>query len=268
MTVQLDRTTRAWLPELRVARSPWHVRGIRDGAVVVDAAEALLVWEPRRATPVYAVPEQALRGRLEDGGTARTPDASEERLPVLHPGVPFAVHTAPGTALRLVADDGPAIDVFRIDDPLLGDAVLVDFAALAWFEEDLEQPAHPHDPFQRIDVRPVDARVVLRLGDAVVVDTVRAKRLAETHLPLRWYVPPEDVLVPLEPSATVSWCAYKGRATYRSAVVGDRRVEDLFWTYEDPLPDGRDVLGLLGVYAERLEVEVQPAAGPAASVGA
>ena len=268
MTVQLDRTTRGWLPELRIARSPWHVRGTRDGAVVVDAPDALLVWEPRRATPVYAVPERALRGRLEPGGPTRPPTPAEERLPVLHPGVPFAVHTAEGTALRLVPSDRPAVDVFRVDDPLLRDAVLVDFAALTWFEEDAEQPAHPRDPYHRIDVRPTGARVRMRLGDAVVVDTVRARLLAETQLPLRWYVPPEDVLVPLEPSATVSWCAYKGRATYRSAIVGDRRVDDLFWTYEDPLPDGRDVLGLLGVYAERLEVEVQPAPGPAASVEA
>lgn len=266
MAVQLDSVTRGWLRELRVARSPWRIRGRRGEETLVDAPEALLVWEPRRATPVYAVPEEAVLGAVLDGGEAREPSPAEQRLPVLHPGIPFAVHTAPGRPARIRAGSGEEVAAFRFDDPQLAGHLAVDFAALRWFEEDQEQPAHPHDPFHRIDVRPVAARVVMRLDDAVVVDTLRARRLAETQLPLRWYVPPEDVRVPLEPSATVTWCAYKGRATYRSAQVGERRIEDLFWTYEEPLPDGRDVDGLLGVYSERLDVTVEPAARAAASV--
>jgi uncharacterized protein (DUF427 family) len=96
----------------------------------------------------------------------------------------------------------------------------------------------------------------MSLDGVVVVDTDRARLLAETMLPLRWYVSVDAVRVPLEASATTTACAYKGRAAYRSARVGERLVEDLFWTYEHPLSDGRDVAGLLGVYAERLDVVV------------
>jgi uncharacterized protein (DUF427 family) len=266
MAVQLDSETRAWLGELRVARSPWRIRGRRGERTVVDAPSALLVWEPRRPTPVYAVPEDAVRGTVSDGGPPRGLTPMEQRLPVLHPGIPFAAHTAAGRS-AVIAGFGEEVAAFRFDDPALAGHLAIDFGALRWFEEDQEQPAHPHDPFHRIDVRPVAARVVMRLGDAVVVDTVHARRLAETQLPLRWYVPPEDVRVPLERSGTVTWCAYKGRATYRSARVGDHRVDDLLWTYEEPLPDGREVGGLLGVYSERLEVTVEPAADAAATVG-
>jgi uncharacterized protein (DUF427 family) len=51
-------------------------------------------------------------------------------------------------------------------------------------------------------------------------------------------------------------------AAYRCARVGDRLLRDLFWTYEEPLSDGRDVAGLLGVYAERLDVVVDGAPQP------
>ena len=40
-------------------------------------------------------------------------------------------------------------------------------------------------------------------------------------------------------------------------VTWDAEAEqDLFWVYDEPLSDGRDVQGLLGVYAERLDVAV------------
>jgi uncharacterized protein (DUF427 family) len=69
---------------------------------------------------------------------------------------------------------------------------------------------------------------------------------------VRWYVPAKDVRVPLQPTETVTWCAYKGRATYSSAVVGSRVVPDLAWTYAEPLRDGGEIRGLLGFYAERM----------------
>ena len=68
MALQLDSVTRDWLGELRVARSPWRIRGRAAGETVVDAPEALLVWEPRRVTPVYAVPEAAVLRPVLDGG--------------------------------------------------------------------------------------------------------------------------------------------------------------------------------------------------------
>jgi uncharacterized protein (DUF427 family) len=148
------------------------------------------------------------------------------------------------------------VRAYRFQAPELDGLVSIDFDALTWCEEGTEQIAHPRDPYHRIDVRPTTAHLVMSLDGRVVVDTDRAHLLAETMLPLRWYVSPDAVQVPLEPSATTTACAYKGRAAYFSARVHGRLVEDLFWTYENPLADGRDVQGLLGVYAERLDVVV------------
>ncbi|MCU1473239.1 DUF427 domain-containing protein [Amnibacterium sp.] len=266
MAVLLETRARRDLRELRVATSPWHVRGIAGSHTVVDSRRVRLVWEPRRVTPVYAVPEGDVRGTVEAAGPPRPLTGAESGRPVLDPTVAFDAHTAAGETVRIRTGNGDAVAAFRIHDEALAGFVTIDFDALTWFEEGSEQPAHPRDPFHRIDVHPTRQHVVMSLDGEVVVDTDRARLLAETMLPVRWYLPADAVRVPLEASETSTACAYKGRATYGSARVRDRLLEDLFWTYEHPLSDGRDVQGLLGVYAERLDVVVdgvaQPRPGP------
>lgn len=266
MTVQLEDRARHDLHELRLARSPWRIRGVARFETVVDTRRASLVWEPRRVTPVYAVPEEDVQGTIDQIGPPRPLTEAESARPVLDPSVPFDAHTAPGETLRIRTADGVQVAAFRIDDPQLEGFIAIDFRALDWLEEETAQPSHPRDPFHRIDVRATGQRVVMSLDGVVVVDAAGAHLLAETMLPLRWYVAPDAVQVPLEPSRTTTACAYKGRAGYLSARVDGRLVEDLFWTYEQPLADGRDVQGLLGVYAERLDVVVdgtpQPRPGP------
>jgi uncharacterized protein (DUF427 family) len=256
MAVQLEARARQDLNEIRVTRSPWHVRGRANGTPVVDTRRASLVWEPRRVTPVFAVPEEDVEGVVERTGPPRSLTAAESARPVLDPSVPFDAHTAEGETLRIRTPDGVEVSAFRIDDPQLHGLIAIDFGALDWLEEETAQPSHPRDPFHRIDVRATDQHVLMSLDGVVVVDAPRAHLLAETMLPLRWYLDADAVQVPLEPSTTTTSCAYKGRAAYFSARVDGRLVEDLFWTYEDPLADGRDVRGLLGVYAERLDVVV------------
>ena len=56
---------------------------------VVDSTRAILVWEPRRVVPSYAVPTEDIAAEL-----APAPAADREHPGVLHPGVPFAVWLA------------------------------------------------------------------------------------------------------------------------------------------------------------------------------
>jgi uncharacterized protein (DUF427 family) len=256
MSAHLDRLGWSLLQDLQVAATPWRIRGERSGEPVVDTGDALLAWEPRRVTPVYAVPEAGFLLPLGPASAPRPLTEVELRRPVLDPSVPFAAHTAPGRIRTAQPATGPAVEIFAIDDPVLGGRLLVDFAALDWLEEDSAVVAHPHDPFHRIDVRQTRRHVVMTVDGTTVVDSTRARMLAETRLPVRWYVPREDVRVPLEPSATTSSCAYKGHASYFSARIGERLERDLGWTYRSALPDGRDVEGLLGFYAERMDVTV------------
>jgi uncharacterized protein (DUF427 family) len=129
----------------------------------------------------------------------------------------------------------------------------VEFGALdEWFEEDERQIGHPPDPHHRIDVRRTSRRVRVSIGGSVVADTTSAHALFETGLPVRWYMPREEIGAELEPSDHRTVCAYKGHATHYD-VAGERAVA---WSYEDPLHDGRPVKGLVAFYNERVDIEV------------
>ena len=60
----------------------------------------------------------------------------------------------------------------------------------------------------------------------------------ETSLEPRLYVEPRFVRMDLlTVSATHTYCPYKGTATYWTARVGGEVLEDIAWSYEDPLPE-------------------------------
>jgi uncharacterized protein (DUF427 family) len=129
----------------------------------------------------------------------------------------------------------------------------VDFDALdEWFEEDQRQVGHPPDVYHRIDVRPTSRHIRVSIGGRLVAESTRAKALFETGLPVRWYMPREDIRAELEPSDHRTTCAYKGHATHFD-VAGEDAVA---WTYTDPLHDAEPVRDLVAFYNERVDVEV------------
>src|SRR4051794_32929470 len=69
-------------------------------------------------------------------------------------------------------------------------------------------------------VVPCERRVRVELGGETVADSTRALRVLEPSHPPVIYIPPEDVWPGwLAPSASrTTWCEYKGRAHYLSAV--------------------------------------------------
>jgi uncharacterized protein (DUF427 family) len=91
----------------------------------------------------------------------------------------------------------------------------------------------------------------------VLAQTSRATLLFETPLPVRYYIPREDVRMELlTRSELETVCAYKGVASYWSAQVGDRLVADVAWSYERPLHDAQPVAGNIAFFTEHLDLEV------------
>ena len=108
----------------------------------------------------------------------------------------------------------------------------------------------------RIEIRPSTAHVRVEHEGTVLAESGRALELHEGKLPVRYYLPREDVRTDLlEPSETTSHCPFKGDATYLSAPG----VKDAFWVYEDPSEEAaRPVDGMLAPWPGRVDVIVTP----------
>src|SRR6516225_6823867 len=124
------------LGELRYEPIEKRIRATLGDDEVIDSIRAMLVWEPKRIVPSYAVPVDDVDGELI--ASAPRTDAAAEAIvvpqlagrPVYDPSVPFAVHTAEGQPLDLKADAGAREGAaFRPADDALSGYVIVDFGA-------------------------------------------------------------------------------------------------------------------------------------------
>jgi uncharacterized protein (DUF427 family) len=250
------------LSELRFIPTAKHLRATIAGTTVVDSHRAVLLWEPQRVVPQYAVPvddvaADLVPGRPGDGDTRGGPVLMGERsIEVLTPEAGFGHHTAQGEVLTVrTADDERIGAAFRLADPDLADHVVLDWDAFdEWFEEAQRVIGHPHDPLARIDVLRSDRHVRVERDGTVLAESSRPSLLFETGLPVRFYLPAEDVRFDLlRPSATRTICAYKGIASYWA--VPDTAT-DVAWTYPDPLPDAVPVADMVCFFDERVDIVV------------
>ena len=196
---------------------PRRVRAMRAGETVVDSRRVKMLHQ-HAALARYFFPRDDVRW-----------DKVAELQPVLPPA------GAPGL-------DGHVTFAWQDLD--------------AWFEEDEQLIAHAIDPYHRVDVRLTSRHVVVADGGVVLADTRRARALFETGLPTRWYLTREDIAVPLEPSELRTECAYKGVASYFSARIGERLLENIAWSYPEPRHDASAVQNLICFFNEALDIDV------------
>lgn len=237
------------------------VRASIGEQVVVDTVRARVVWEPRRVVPSYAVPENDVAAELLSfvGVDGAQHPVQLDGVEVLDPSSPFTAHSTPGSSLTLrtphVERAGAA---FRPDDPELAGYVVLDWDAFTtWTEEDEVLLAHPRDPFSRIQCLRSSRRVQIAVDGVTLADSSAPTLLFETHLPTRYYLPPDDAVMDLlEPSDSHTVCAYKGEASYYSVQVNGTTLPDIAWTYPEPQHDAAPVRDLICFYNERLDVTV------------
>jgi uncharacterized protein (DUF427 family) len=88
----------------------------------------------------------------------------------------------------------------------------------------------------------------------VIADTQRAYRVLETSHPPVYYIPPEDSAMNyLQLSEGASFCEWKGRASYYTLTVGDRRVVDAAWAYAQPTAPFAPIAGFLAFYPSKMD---------------
>lgn len=105
MTIDLRSQQHVQREQLRYAATAKRLRASREGALVCDTTEALVVWLPRHVVPQYAVPRSSLGDELPQGAAVFEGDGVdghvllpfgefdwlEEDEPVIgHPHDPFS----------------------------------------------------------------------------------------------------------------------------------------------------------------------------------
>lgn len=92
------------------------------------------------------------------------------------------------------------------------------------------------------------------VGEEVIADTCRAKRVLETSHPPTYYIPPEDVRREfLRPAPGTSWCEWKGRASYYDLVVGDRVIPRAAWYYAEPMRAYGSIRNYVAFYPSKVD---------------
>lgn len=223
------------------------VRGTKGDVTVVDSRRPVLVWEPGRPVPLYAFPREDVRTDLlrETVRPATGRHAGATVFYDLEAGggtVTEAAWTYPGEELA-------------------------GYIAFAWFgrevldhwsEEDEEIFVHPRDPHKRADALPSARHVQVGIEGTIVADTRSPVLLFETGLPVRYYLPREDVRLDLfTPSGHRTRCPYKGEATaYWSWSGGGDVPPDIAWSYPDPLPAVGAIGDRVAFYNEAVDLTV------------
>jgi uncharacterized protein (DUF427 family) len=125
----------------------------------------------------------------------------------------------------------------------------------SWFEEGRRLVSYPPNPYHRVDCRPTRRRLRADVAGVTLVDTDDTVILFETALAPVLYVDPAYVRTELlRPTATTTYCNYKGWATYWAAAIDDTVVDDVAWTYEEPLPESTRIKGYFCFDATRADV--------------
>ena len=263
MATKLSEVLFSKFPDLRYQPTAKRVRAMVGGSAVVDTVQALLVWEPKRVTPIYAVSEADLRAELAPPGQ-QADDVPEhgfrlgrEGPPGLDPRTGFGRHTAAGEELDVVTSQARLPRAaFRPADPDLAGYVVLDFNAFDWLEDDEEIIGHPRDPFHRVDIRASSVPVEVAVDGVTLASTTSGQLLYETMLPVRYYLPRADVRLELlqdSPKRTV--CPYKGRASYYT-YPGSEEGRNIAWVYDSTMRDAGQIQGLVCFFNERVDLTV------------
>lgn len=165
-------------------------------------------------------------------------------LIVWPPGRVVPTYAVPREDIRgeVAGDDGP-----------LDGYVTVEFGTLdTWYEEDERNIGHPKDPFHRIDILHGSRHVRVEHAGTVLAESTRPYLLFETGLPIRYYLPPEDVdTAALARTATRSTCAYKGHASYWA-----HDGQDIAWFYPEPQREAAEIQDRIAFFNEHVDITV------------
>lgn len=117
-------------------------------------------------------------------------------------------------------------------------------------------PDHP------ITITASGDHVVVRSGQSTIADSRSTLVLREADYPPVRYIPLADVdRSQLAASELITYCPYKGDASYYSIARDADRGTDAVWFYDDPYPAVAEIKGHVAFYPDRAELSVDASDG-------
>lgn len=232
---------------VKTDRNPKRVSVRWNGEVVADSIRTLILHE-RDKLPVYYFPREDVRSELLVTSDNKT------YCPVKGEASYYSLS---------VNEEISENAVWSYEQTIPGREDITGYYAFywnkvgAWYEEDEEVFVHPRDPYKRIDALRSSRHIEIYLNGVKLADSKRPIILFETGVPVRYYLPEEDLnTTVLEASELETACPYKGKASYRSVRINDDLHKDIVWFYENPIPEIPQIAGLFSFYNERVQVIV------------
>lgn len=113
---------------------------------------------------------------------------------------------------------------------------------------------HP-GPDHPITVEPNPNRVVVTSNGTTLADTSDALTLREASYPAVFYIPLADLDESLlERTDHVTYCPYKGEASYFSVPSLGAPGENVIWQYQDPYAAVSEIKDRVAFYADRVTI--------------
>ncbi len=103
-------------------------------------------------------------------------------------------------------------------------------------------------------VEPTYCRIQVMLGDEVVADTTRAKRVIERGHPPVYYIPSADIRPGvLWDVPRTTQCGDKGLARFYDVIAGQKHARCAAWAYPEPQPGFEDIKDHVAFYPGKMD---------------
>ncbi len=223
--------------------SPKWVRAVLNNTIIADSKQIYLLSSI--GPPNYFFPKADIQMDFLH------PSRHREHSPIFGDAHYYTVIVGDSTAENAAwTYPKPVSDSFNLSGYIAFEWDKMD----VWYEEAEQVYIHPHDPHKRIDTLQSTRHVVINIGGVTVAESHNPVLLFETGLPTRYYLPKLNVRMDLLiPSNTATSCAYKGKAQYYSAKIGDRIIPDVAWYYTYPTMEASKIAGMICFFNERVD---------------
>jgi class 3 adenylate cyclase/uncharacterized protein (DUF427 family) len=115
-------------------------------------------------------------------------------------------------------------------------------------------PGFAEHPGYQLSFEPADKRVKVVFNGEVIADSSHAMILRETRLSPVYYLPRQDIRMDaLEPSEHLTYCPFKGNASYWHLKVGDKTAENAVWSYETPFEEVGEIKDYMAFYWNKVD---------------